>query len=159
MLKAILSDFSRTLLFPKDASYQESLNKLYSTVKETKDFNFFDHFTWNQELEDFYADLSLKMDISINIFTTETIQEDPALENILCRTFSNIFKVSDINGLKKDNPAAYIKICSLLDLKPEEVLFIDDSMVNIKAAEEAGLMVMQYTSVATLKNKLLKTSS
>lgn len=42
-------------------------------------------------------------------------------------------------GLRKPYPASYSKIMELEKLHPAETLFIDDTLKNIKGAEEAGL--------------------
>ncbi len=46
----------------------------------------------------------------------------------------------------KPDPAVYLKGVRDLGLKPEECLFVDDSMVNIKGAQEAGLKTIHYTA-------------
>lgn len=159
MIKAIISDFSRTLLFPKDNAYQGSLNQLYKDLKQKDGFKFFDYFEWNQLLEEFYEKLLLVKKIDIYIFTTEKIQEDPEVYPYTQRIFSDVFTVEDTNNLTKDNSEAYKLLTAKLELKPEEVLFIDDSEVNINAAKSVGLNVIQYRNMARLINDFNKINS
>jgi hypothetical protein len=53
MIKAMLFDFSRVLLFPKGKDPVESLNGKYRELLEAGEFDFFEHFELNQELLDF----------------------------------------------------------------------------------------------------------
>lgn len=155
MIKAILSDFSRTLLFPKDENYRGSLNDLYKSVKETAGFAFFDFFTWNQELAEYFVQLKEEQNIALYIFTTDKIQDDPEVTPYLYPNFSKVFRVADIGGFKKDNPEAYKSISALLNLKPEEILFIDDAEANLGAARTAGMKTLQYRGVEKLKSKAI----
>lgn len=150
MIKVLLSDFSRTLLFPKDDTYLGSLNDLYKSVKVKEGFSFFNYFTWNQELADYYLKLKQEQNIELSIFTTDKIQDDTALAPYI-KEFSKVIKVADIGGFKKDNPEAYRNVCKLLNLQPEQVLFIDDSAANLKSASEIGMKTLQYTSVSQLQ--------
>lgn len=52
--------------------------------------------------------------------------------------FDTIFYSYQI-GLRKPDTACYRYICRLINLAPEQCLFIDDSKVNIRGAEAAGL--------------------
>jgi len=73
MIKAIVSDFSRVLLFPKDKSYQGSLNALHKELSEKPSYNALDFFELNVGLLDFYK--SLKDRIPVYIFTSDVIQD------------------------------------------------------------------------------------
>lgn len=156
MIKAIISDFSRTLLFPKDKTYEGSLNQLYKELKEKDGFKFFDYFEWNQLLEEFYEKLLLEKKIDVYIFTTEKIQEDPEVYPYTQRIFSDVFTVEDTNNLTKDNSEAYELLTDKLELRPEEILFIDDSENNLTAARSAGLNVIQYKNLPRLINDFSK---
>lgn len=102
MIKAIISDFSRTLLFPKDTTYQGSLNELYRQVKENSDFKFFNYFVWNQPMHDYYEKLMIEKQLSLYIFTTDKIQEDPEVVPFTQDIYSDVLTVRDVNGLNKD---------------------------------------------------------
>lgn len=143
MIKALLFDFSRTLLFPKDKNYAGSLNDLYKQNKDNPDFNFFDYFELNIELIDYLK--SIKGKFKLFIFTSESIQNDPAIINDLNKVFDKIYSAIEIGFSKKD-VNSYKHIVSDLNLSPNEILFIDDSEENIKAAGKTGILVLRYQS-------------
>lgn len=143
MIKAIISDFSRVIIFPKDKSYEGGLNNLYREIFQKPNYNMFDYFELNSELLDFYK--SLKNRIALYIFTSETIQEDLQLKLYLKPIFDNVYSAIKI-GLNKDNSESYQKILSTINLKPEEVIYIDDNSKNIQAAKEMNINVIQYAN-------------
>lgn len=142
MIKAILTDFSRTLLFPKDDLYQGSLNQLYKAEKENKGFNFFNYFYWNRELADYYKECA--SNLAVFIFTSDKIQEDPVLKPYLEKIFTKIFTLNELNGLKKEDSAAYSEIARQIKINPGEIVFIDDSELNIAAAKKTGLQTILH---------------
>ncbi len=141
MTKIILSDFSRVVLFPKDLNYNGSLNKLHDLNVNNPDYNFWDYYSINTELIEKYIELKNKF--SILCFTTGHIQEYYELKNSLNNVFKRTFTVEELS-LKKDIPEAYTKIASILQVRPEEVLFIDDTMENLDAASKVGFQTFHY---------------
>lgn len=73
MIKAIVSDFSRVLLFPKDKTYQDSLNILHKELSQKPNYNVLDYFELNIKLLDFYK--SLKDKTPVYIFSSDAIQD------------------------------------------------------------------------------------
>lgn len=151
-IKYIVTDLSKVLLFPKDKGYEGGLNSLYKDIREKEDFNFFDHFEINQELLDFLKTLKEKYDLSI--FTSNIIQNDKALEPILTPIFKNIISANNDVGISKKEKESYIALAKRIGANPEEMLYIDDSEKNIRAAFEAGLKTLQYTNNEELINRL-----
>lgn len=151
MIKAILFDFSRTLLNAKDPQYADSLNGLYKRISQQEGFNSLDHFEFNQKLLDFAVELKEKYDLYI--FTTGTIQDDMHLKRFTDGVFKRVFTVEEV-GFPKDNSEAYTVIAKELSLLPEEILFTDDTEKNIKAAEEAGLKTIQFISQEQVINDI-----
>jgi len=47
-------------------------------------------------------------------------------------------------GLPKTDPGIYEMVINSLDIKPSQVLMVDDSTENLSAAEEAGLLTLRY---------------
>lgn len=47
-------------------------------------------------------------------------------------------------GMSKPDPRVYALICARLDVRPEEVVFLDDSERLVAAAREAGLFAIRY---------------
>jgi len=54
---------------------------------------------------------------------------------------------SHILGEIKPDKAIYLKALSKMNAKPEEVLFIDDLEVNVKAAQSLGINAFQTSSI------------
>lgn len=57
-------------------------------------------------------------------------------------TFSDLFEKAHFSheiGFRKPHPEIYLHVLKSHGLKPEETVFIDDSIVNIKAADKLGL--------------------
>ncbi|MBT3250071.1 MAG: HAD-IA family hydrolase [Candidatus Pacebacteria bacterium] len=138
MKKILISDFSKVQLFPKDNSYQGGLNKLYDQILSTNK-NFNDYFSLNEDL----LDELVKLDIDKYVFTTGKVQSAPEIIDRVRTVFKDVFNVPMIGFLKTD-PKAYNILCERLEVKPSQVIFIDDTKDNVEAAKEAGLMAVVY---------------
>lgn len=57
-------------------------------------------------------------------------------------------------GLRKPDPRIYEKAAELAKTSPERCLLIDDSLVNLEAAQKFGYRVLQYTNIDDLKRAL-----
>lgn len=143
MIKAIVFDFSRVLLNAKDSNYSDSLNALYKRLSPNEDFHSLEHFAFNEKLLEFAA--SIKERYGLYIFTTGTIQEDTHLKNFIDKIFQRIFTIEEVR-FPKHNSESYKVIAKELLLQPEEILFIDDTEENVKAAGEAGLKAIHFIS-------------
>lgn len=142
IIKAILCDFARVILLPKDKTYMGRLDKLYLTLlRKLGKYDVFDYFDLNGELLHFLKKLKAKY--SLNIFTTGKTQDDPKIKKKLTPLFDHIFVTSDY-GIDKTDPNSYQYIANLLKVKPEEIVFIDDLDENIHAAKETGIYAIQY---------------
>lgn len=143
MPTALLSDFSRVLLRPRDREYTSGLNALHKrlTARANGTYRVFDYFEFNEELMDFYKTLKGKYPLSI--FTTDTIQNHPEIKARLDPIFDHIFSANDL-GLYKKDPQAYIVIAEKLHLDPKEIVYIDDQPGNVAAATLAGMTAFQY---------------
>jgi HAD superfamily hydrolase (TIGR01509 family) len=140
-VNALITDVSKVLLFPKDKTYQGSLNALYKENSSRDDFKFFDYFELNTELLDYYK--SLKPSLDVYILTSDIIQDASDLQPHWGGVIDRIFSASKTNTHKSE-PEAYEKVLSELDLLPEEVLYIDDNTDNIQASLSVGLNSVQY---------------
>lgn len=143
MLKAILSDFSKVLLFPKDPNYDGSLNGRHLELLEKGDYDFWQYFVLNEELLNFYRELPHKIDIFV--FTTKHIQEHPPLKAKLNNLFKKIYIAKEL-GLSKNDPEAFKALVKDINLEPENILYIDDNQENTDAASQAGLQTIVYES-------------
>jgi FMN phosphatase YigB (HAD superfamily) len=151
MIKAIISDFSRVLLFPKDKNYSGSLNGLHKEMSVNPQYKFLEHFELNKELLEFYK--SLKDTVNLYMFTSETIQDTPELQPDIQPVFKKIFSASKMNINKKES-SAYETLTNSLQLKSNEIVYIDDSPENIDAAAKAGLKTILYSDNSTLISQL-----
>lgn len=143
MYTTILSDFSRVIIKAKDKSYLGALNPVHRelTAKFGEQYDVFEYFELNTKLLDFYK--SLKSKYSLNLFTTDVIQNHPLVRPQLELVFENIFSANDHNLHKKDS-AAYLFVVDKLKTQPENVIYIDDQMGNIEAAKKAGMTTIHY---------------
>ncbi len=141
MIKAFVSDFSRVLLQPKDLKYAEGLNALHKKLTVEGEYDFWQHFELNRELLEFYKTLTQRVDVCL--FTSEYIQEHPALQPELDGVFKQVFSAARL-GLKKSNAETYKTIAAIIGLEPGEILYMDDKQSNIDAAREAGMAVIWY---------------
>lgn len=129
------------MLFPKDKQYVGSLNELYRLKKDQVDFKFSDYFELNDKTINLLE--SLKDKYKLAIFTSDSIQNDPAIYNKLSSVFIKIYSAKEI-GFSKSDPKAYELIVNDLNLSPDEIVFIDDSKVNIDTASIAKLDTITY---------------
>lgn len=151
MIKIILFDFSRTLIFPKDPEYAGKLNDLYREIIQSKSYDVFEHFTLNEQLIDFIKPFKDKY--RLVIFTTDILQNDPAIKEALEKVFSQIFAAKDL-GTSKREVGGYKIVAQKLKEKPENILFIDDLLDNINPARQAGLQTIKFTSNEALVKQL-----
>ncbi len=155
MVTTLLFDFSRVLLFAKDKDYKDDLNPLNKKLLEQDpNYDFLSYFEINQDLLDYLE--TVKDKYELYMFTSGSIQNNKAVKPALEKIFKSIISAEEIEVSKKD-PSGYLEALKVINKQPSEVLFIDDSEVNIKAAKEAGLNVWQYNDYLELKNKISNT--
>jgi hypothetical protein len=148
MTRAIIFDFSRVLLFPLDPDYTGSLNDLNKDLiqgyqNQGGNYPFFDYFLINTELIEFIGSLSGETDVYI--FTTDSIQDRPEVKNLLTLNgkIKGIFRAKEL-GVLKDTPEAFKLIAEKIGAKPEELMYVDDSIDNVNAADKAGVRAFLY---------------
>ena len=85
---------------------------------------------------------------------------------VQCRTCESFLKVSNALahfntlflsheiGVRKPHPQAFRYICDLIDIQPQEVLFIDDNADNINGARAAGLDAHHLQKESDIAQKL-----
>jgi HAD superfamily hydrolase (TIGR01509 family) len=140
-------------LFAKDKTYHGSLNTLHKELlAKNPQYDVNEVFELDKDLLTFIK--GLKEMYILGLFTSELIQEVPAIRNELAGVFEHVFSAKKI-GLQKDTPQAYIYLVKALGVQPQEIAFIDDSEQNIQAAQEAGLMAILFQDPIKLKPQLL----
>ena len=152
MIKTLLFDLSNTILFTKDSSYVGGLNALHNELQATKgDFVFSDYFELDISLLSTLQ--ALQSDYKIVLFTSETIQDSPAIKPILEKVFDPIISAKTI-GYHKTDSQAYEYIAKLLQVQPNEIFFVDDNQKNIQAATQAGCKAHHYENADSLNTVL-----
>ena len=152
MIKAILSDFARVILLPKDKNYQGRLDVLEEEMKrKLKNYNVFDYFELNHELLDFFQ--TIKNKIPLYIYTSGSNYETPGIYEKLTPIF-NDFLYSVALGKNKTDPDSYTFLAKKFQQSPEEIFFIDDDLKNIEAAQKAGLQTHWYKDNKSLLAEL-----
>lgn len=152
MIKAVIFDLARVLLFPKDEKYQGTLNSLYKDASAREGFVFFDHFVLNEDLLR-YIELNLLGRYRLYIFTSGTIQNAPQLKLRISSIFQRVFSAEFI-GLEKDDKKAYDFVIKEINITYPEALFIDDDQRNLDAASSTGLQTIRYIDNHQIINHL-----
>jgi putative hydrolase of the HAD superfamily len=67
--------------------------------------------------------------------------------------FDHIFNSFHLRKTKRDT-SLFKDICDRLNLKPHEVLFVDDSLDNIKRASNQGLRTIHFNNVSEFEKEL-----
>jgi 2-haloacid dehalogenase len=62
--------------------------------------------------------------------------------------------VSGEEMTRKPFPEFYQRLLDRYNVKPENAIFIDDNLRNVKAAEEMGIKSIHFTGASTLESKL-----
>ncbi len=153
MKKILISDVSFVLLFPKDPEYTGSLNGLYREHKEEANFNFFGYFKVNTELLDIYTKYA--SNDARYIFTSDAIQDDPALQEYWQPVFTEIHSAKKMS-VEKNDPKAYEVLLQTIHASSEDVLYIDDKQENVDAAQQMGISTILYRSNEEVAEQLKK---
>jgi FMN phosphatase YigB (HAD superfamily) len=154
MIKVILCDFARVLLFPKDSAYSGRLDKLHEKLLTSNNgYNSFDYFELNEELLQFFT--TLQGSISVSLFTTGLNHLVPDIKKRLVPVFDHMFYTGDF-GIDKSEADAYTVIAHKLAKEPGEIIFIDDIAQHVEAARKAGLIGIHYSGNAELFSELKK---
>lgn len=140
MIKAILTDFSRVIIFAN--SEVPSLNRHHRDLKSTDNYRFSDHFFLNYSLLERLEQISRT--IPIYIATSGALHE-------LTEVKSHLGMVTKaFTELAKSDPDSFTSLARQLKLKPSEILYVDDSATAVAAASAAGLLSVHYTDNASL---------
>lgn len=82
-----------------------------------------------------------KRGCSLNVLTgsPHKIIKKCMIRNNLNKYFDNVWSVDDF-GLTKTNEQLFIEVASKLNVKPSDIIFMDDNMLCNKTAKSAGLI-------------------
>lgn len=142
MVKCILLDFSRVILFYKDVSYGNGLSDKHNELREDQsNYKFTDYFELNIKLLKFIKKLKNKYQISM--FTNSILHKMPAVQKQLNPLIDIVYEAK-ILQLDKTSPSAYEFIAKEEKCKPSEILLLNDKDDELLAAKEAGLKFVQF---------------
>lgn len=65
------------------------------------------------------------------------------------------FNTLDTKIVKKPDPDFFTTHLQKYNLKPEHLIFIDDKLINVQAAQSVGLHAIQFKSAAQLRDELV----
>jgi putative hydrolase of the HAD superfamily len=65
--------------------------------------------------------------------------------------FRSVFVSSEL-GLRKPDPAAFAAVCQQLRLRPDQVMFFDDTAENVAGAEQAGMTAVLIRSAGDVQS-------
>ena len=147
MIKALVTDFSRVLLHPLDPNYSGGLNSLQRELEAQGEYDFWAHFKLNQELLEFYKAVGQR--IPVYIFTSEYIQDHPAVKPQLESVFTAVLSAARL-GLSKKDPETYQIIAEKIGVQTADVVYTDDSLVNVTAANKGGMRAVQFETNAQI---------
>jgi HAD superfamily hydrolase (TIGR01509 family) len=76
------------------------------------------------------------------------------LENYRFPTFFRQIFASDVLGDEKPRTDAFAKVLDTLGLNPNEVVFIDDSVINVSGANKLGMRGIVFEQASKLREDL-----
>lgn len=151
----LLFDFNRVLLFPKRSIPVDMILSMTAHLAKKKagSDNLFTHhmldfdhyFEFNEPLIQYLQTLKDEFQIPIHVYTNSTHSiHAPKAQSVIEPLVDHIFLAKNL-GKPKDLPASYLYVAEELEAKPEELLFIDDTLGNVEAASQAGLHTHHFT--------------
>lgn len=107
----------------------------------------------NRELVDFFHALR-KQGYKVAIFSNNTAQLRQQLINEKILDLVDEAVISGEIGFQKPSKEAFVVLFQKLDLKPEEVIFIDDAPKSLETAEEIGYTPILFEGNDKLREDL-----
>lgn len=170
MIKAILFDFAGVLIFKKAnsrdfSSHPALLDMARHIGKVTNDAQFKEDILKKYELDEAHFQKNIEI-IGDQFEALDAIWELlPSLRNTYklaiinngtgltlplfkkqypIDTFFDSFICSGLEGMKKPKKEIYLHTTNLLNVQPDECLFMDDKIENIIAAEKLGMKTIHW---------------
>ncbi len=131
----------------------ENLYKVLSKLTGVPSDKIWDKFFKEQTLNHDLIDLikQLKLNYKIILFSNhEAALLKKLLENHKITHLFNELIISSEHKLKKPDPKFYKLLVEKIKINKEEILFIDDSLKNVKAANDFGIKAFQFTNAKNL---------
>lgn len=155
--------FSLNHLFnTQDKSYEEVITLIISKFndsKEAKDYILnlmkenHSKYHLNNELIDIIKDLKNK-DYKIALLSNNSIKlKEKLVEDGISDIF-NVVVISAEVGCQKPQPEIFDILFKKLELEPNEVIFIDDTIKSLEGADKIGYIPVLYKDNQTFKSEL-----
>ncbi len=164
MIKSIISDFSRTILFPKDLVTSLELNGIHkreiANIKNknvyelnNEDLNLtesvypaYNFYIINHPLLNLFSSLKHHKELKLYVFTSGFVQTHPDFKEDLS-IFDQIVSISDLNNISKRDSESYKLFCEKFDIVPEEAIYIDNEKVCLDAASQIYLNTILFPEI------------
>jgi HAD superfamily hydrolase (TIGR01493 family) len=104
----------------------------------------------NQDIIPFVQSVREKYTIAILSNTSPSHWEKVLRVSSVVQLFSNTFTSFQL-GTMKPSPVVYEKVCESMNVKPSEIIFIDDLKENIDGAIASGMRGIVYDNIEQLK--------
>jgi len=103
------------------------------------------------EILEFVSETTERRAIITNAYqkVTDAILKNLKSRNLDIREYFHIIVTRDSVEEGKPNPDMIFYACDKLGVKPENVIFIEDSLSGVKAGKNAGCYVIAYTSTTS----------
>lgn len=93
-------------------------------------------------------------DIKLIVVTNHISYVKEYIQNTFTNIFDNIYVSADMNEIKP-NKQFYNKLLLDLNISPNEMLFLDDSLKNIQGAFECGIKTIHVTKETNILEEIL----
>jgi putative hydrolase of the HAD superfamily len=99
---------------------------------------------YNDEKFEFFQDVfevipKLSKDYKLGVISDTWPSLERVFKNVGLRAYFSSFVMSSVLGVLKPHELMFNTALSQLNIKPEEAIFIDDNIVNVKAAIKLGM--------------------
>jgi putative hydrolase of the HAD superfamily len=165
----IIPSKSLKMAFQKSIEYLESKNLIITEIEELEHFNQFyrifahelpgielgeneikkiaEDTVFNDEKFFFYEDVfevvpQLSKKYTLGVVSDTWPSLDRVFRNIGLRKYFSSFVMSSILGVVKPHELMFNTALTELDVKPEEAIFIDDSIRNLEGARRLGIQTI-----------------
>lgn len=150
MINTLIFDFARVILVPKE-QITGSLESFHKGQLEQENYSLFDSLVLNDQLLGYLE--KIKSQYDLYVFTTSNLQNEPGVSEKVSPHFKHIFSTEEIGFSKKD-PQSFAEVLKRINKDPKEVIFIDDTLKNIEAAQSIGIRTIHFKNNQQLFEEL-----
>lgn len=148
MITHLLFDFARVLWLPK-VEITSRLSDWYAR-QENKDQS---QVELNQQVLDWIKAHRQRYVMAIFTNSNSTLAEGSELRTEVEPYFDHILLAKQV-GWGKDQPDTYLAVAKQLATQPEQILFIDDQLANIVAAQQAQIATIHFSDTTSCLSEL-----